>query len=326
MSRFPACLLLSAVLLFGAAGLAAGQAVPIPTFTPENYTDILSGDYKNSPARISGQLTLPSGGARPVPAVVVMHGSGGIRPDTELAVANALVDAGIATLIVDSFRGRGLSDTGKDQGQLPMAATVLDAFQALLALRARSEIDGARIGVVGFSRGGVAAMFTNQRPLKEAVVGATPGFAAHSPVYPGCSTQWDEVSPTPAPLLFLLGARDDLTPARKCEDYAGRIRSAGGKAEAIVYPGVSHQFLIPKQRGVRDAANFADCDLRIRASGEMYSPALGLAVGNDWKGFVRKVFKDCGKKGFRQGGTAESQRAAVADIVAFFQGAIGPGS
>jgi dienelactone hydrolase len=316
LSTFCAGLALSLSL----AGASADAAeISIPTFTPNDYAEILSGRYKDNAATISGELNIPAGRVMPVPLVIIMHGSGGIRDDTERAVGRALNDAGIATLILDSFSGRGLSETGSDQGRLPMAATVLDSFQALLAARARDDIAKDRIGITGFSRGGVAALFSNQQTLTRAALGEAAGFAAHAPVYPGCSTQWDQVKPTSAPVLFLLGQDDDLTPAAKCRRYAERINKNGGKAETVVYPGVSHQFLVPRQRSVSGTANFADCDMGINASGEMHYPALGISVGGDWHGFVRKVFRDCGKRGFTQGGSARSHDAAVSDLVAFFK-------
>ena len=294
------------------------ETVKFQTYTPNDYIEILSGAYREKPDEISGRLFLPETSSVPVAAVVVMHGSGGVRKDTELSVAKALADAGLAAFVVNSFKGRGFSETGSDQGKLPMAATVLDGFQALLALRGRPEIDGSRIGIVGFSRGGVAALFTNQRPLQQGVISDQGGFKAHAPVYPGCSTKWDDVIPTDAPVMFLLGEKDDLTPAAKCQRYAELITGAGGKADTIIYPDVSHQFLIEGQRRDRKSANFANCDLGIRSNGEMHYPSLGISVDGDWRGFVRKVFKDCGKKGFLQGGTTVSHEKAVADITTFF--------
>ncbi len=306
-------------IVTGVIGTAeSAENISISTFTPIDYKEILSGSYKKKPDSISGNLYLPEEKSGPVSAVVIMHGSGGIRQDTELAVSEAINRLGVATLVVDSFKGRGLSST-KDQGSLPMAATVLDAFQALIGLQNRTDIAGDHVGIIGFSRGGVAALFSNQKPLKQAILGNAVGFSYHIPVYPGCSTQWDNVVPTAAPVLFLLGEKDDLTPAKKCKRYADRISTGGGLAKTIEYPGVSHQFLIEKSRKISGVGNFANCDMGIRDNGEMHYPSKGISVEGDWRGFVRKVFKDCGKKGFTQGGTAESHQAAIADIVKFVQ-------
>ncbi len=303
------------VFLNGAA--YASKTIIFPTYSPNDYSEILSGSFKGNPGQISGSLYMPVSTDTPVAAVVIMHGSGGIREDTEIAVANSLANSGVAAFVVNSFKGRGFSETGSDQGKLPMAATVLDAFQALLALRKQPHIDGKRIGVVGFSRGGVASLFTNQKPLQKSVLSGQSGFMVHAPIYPGCSTSWDKVIPTSAPVRFFLGENDDHTPAKKCLLYEKRINEAGGKSDSVVYPGVSHQFLIPKMKKIHKTGNFAECDLGIRNNGEIHYPKLGISVNGDWRGFVRKVFKDCGTRGFTQGGNSTIREKAIEDITKY---------
>ena len=115
---------------------------------------------------LAGTLTLPTGrrGAR-VPAVVLITGSGpedrdeaspllpdGYRPFRE--IADTLSRRGIAVLRLDD-RGVGGSDAG------PVMATssdFADDVRAALAwLRARPEIDPARLGLVGHSEGAIIA-------------------------------------------------------------------------------------------------------------------------------------------------------------------------
>ena len=89
-------------------------------------------------------------------------------------------------------------------------------------------------------------------------------------------------------------------------------------SKTIVYPNASHQFLIKKQTRINNIPSFGNCDLGIRDDGEMHYPRLGISVNGDWRGFVRKVFKDCGKKGFLQGGSPESHNSFISDIKTFF--------
>ena len=317
------CAGLALAFMLSGLSLSPGLAqemreIEVTTYSPADYTEMLDGSYKKKPAKIIGKLYLPPDVTRPVPAVVVMHGSGGVNREIEGAVAEALRKSGMAVFVLDSFTGRGLSSTGADQGKLSMAASVLDSFEALQRLRQQPEIVGSLIGLVGFSRGGVAAMFSDQEPLRRAILGEADGYRANIAAYPGCSTQWEEVRPAKSPILFMLGEKDDLTPAAKCLRYVERINQAGGKATVVVYPNVSHLFFLTSQtRG--NAQNFADCDMTIKPTGEMYYPKLSLGVGNDWPGFVRKVFADCGKWGFNGGGTSEVRDRAIADITAFFR-------
>jgi dipeptidyl aminopeptidase/acylaminoacyl peptidase len=114
--------------------------------------------------RLTGTLTLPTGVRGPVPAVVTITGSGpedrdeqspalpAYRPFRQLA--DTLGRRGIAVLRLDD-RGMGGSDVG------PRTVTSEDFADDIRAgvayLRTRSEIDGARIALVGHSEGGVIA-------------------------------------------------------------------------------------------------------------------------------------------------------------------------
>jgi dienelactone hydrolase len=311
-----------AITVLLASSAFAQETISIPSHTPAQFTDILDGSYRKSPATLTGRLMLPAG-KPPFAAVAVMHGSGGMR-EGDFAIANALVGAGIAALLVDSFTGRGLSSTGSDQGRLSTAATVVDGFAALLALRSRADIDPHRIGIAGFSRGGIAAIFTQQVPLRDAALGDAKGFRGHLAIYPSCAAQWEEVVPAAAPILFLLGEKDDLSPAAKCEAYARRITDAGGNAKAIVYNGVSHQFLERGPEWRPQSQNYAACDYLLRKNGEMVHPKAGIVAGSDWAEFARRVFRECGKWGYTNGGTSESREMALKDTVDFFRTQLAP--
>ena len=150
-------LIQSLLLVAGFAHLSASAQTPekitIKSHTPQDYADIFSGRYKQAPVDISGFLTLPVGRGK-FPAVVIVPGSGGYQQWMQDSFAKQLNEAGIATLIVDGFTGRGVKETGSNQGTVPMAASVIDGFAALQALSKRPEIDVKRVGVTGFSRGG----------------------------------------------------------------------------------------------------------------------------------------------------------------------------
>lgn len=110
--------------------------------------------------KLAGTLTLPKS-AKPVPAVVLISGSGpqdrdesllGHRPF--LVLSDYLTRRGIAVLRCDD---RGVGGSTGD----PSAATTDDfagdALAAVAFLKSRPEIDGARIGLVGHSEGGMIA-------------------------------------------------------------------------------------------------------------------------------------------------------------------------
>jgi pimeloyl-ACP methyl ester carboxylesterase len=99
-----------------------------------------------------GHLRIPPGTApsRRVPAVLVMCGGDMYKEDREKYAEGALAE-GMAALVVDA--------PGTGQTTFPHAPESVVAWQAALdALAARPEIDGARLGAFGVSRGGLWVM------------------------------------------------------------------------------------------------------------------------------------------------------------------------
>jgi dienelactone hydrolase len=135
---------------------------------------------------IFGSLHIPKKATGPVPAMVIAHGSAGVA-DRESWWADHLDDVGVAAFIVDSFTPRNIRDTATDQTQLSTAANVADAFAALKLLATHPKIDKQRIGVIGFSKGGQVALWTEFEAYRRAVVEDQTKFAAHVPLYPACN-------------------------------------------------------------------------------------------------------------------------------------------
>ena len=100
------------------------------------------------------QLYLPPGNG-PFPAVVVMHGCGGIN-DHHRSWAGRLVGWGYAAVIVDSFGPRNQRRVCENVDFIPTIVRGLDAHNAATYLRTLPNIQADRIGIVGFSHGGGA--------------------------------------------------------------------------------------------------------------------------------------------------------------------------
>ncbi len=300
------------------------EKLSFDSFTPDDYAEIISGAYRGKPAGLHGFLEHPKPGSR-LPAVVIVPGSGGYAEWMQATVAKPLNDAGIATLIVDSFTGRGVRETATDQGRVPMAASVMDAFQALALLAQRADIDPTRIGVTGFSRGGTVSMFTAEQRLMKAALPKGPHFAAHLPFYPGCSTQWLSPQPGHAPIRFLLGAEDRYTPAQLCIDYAARLRDRGATADHRVYEGAHHAWMADYALNFgKSIQTFGDCDLKIEDDGGIRDMKSGATTREGWKAFATKVVQSCAGRGALVGADPAARAAATADMIAFFRATLLP--
>ena len=120
---------------------------------------------------LAGTLTLPDGPG-PFPAVVFITGSGPQNRDEELlghkpflVLADYLTRRGIAVLRYDD---RGIGKSTGDFGAATSEDFAGDALAAWEALRARTDIDPRRIGLLGHSEGGLIAPMLAAR---------TPGIA-----------------------------------------------------------------------------------------------------------------------------------------------------
>ena len=128
------------------------------TQTPTDQ-EFLTGKKDAKPATISGELRLPRAGTDRLPAVVLLHGSGGLS-GLQDNWAREFSTIAVATFIVDSFTGRGVTGTQNDQDQLSRWVMIGDAYRALEVLAKHPRIDPARVVVMGFSRGGGAAHYS----------------------------------------------------------------------------------------------------------------------------------------------------------------------
>ena len=141
-------------------------------------------------------------------------------------------------------------------------ARARDAYGALAALRALPYVDGKRVGIMGGSHGGwttLAAMFVPHDANDPLAQAKRDGFVAAVALYPSCAPTYGAWSTTKfrnfgpvagysgvyqpiAPLLILIGEKDDWTPAEPCRQLAERSRAAGYPVDIKIYPDAQHAF------------------------------------------------------------------------------------
>jgi dienelactone hydrolase len=218
-----------------------GTIVKVPTRNPSDYGPAIGGDL-GTWVSLTAQFFKPAGAHGSLPAVMIVPGSGGIGPH-HLEQASALVTAGFAVLVIDPFHARGIGDTIADQGRLNWAASAYDVLAALSYLRTRPDIDLARIGAVGSSRGGTAVMMAIAAPFSDAIVGRGRGLRAVVAGYPWCGTQFRSARLVKgSALLVLQGDRDDWVSVQQCQDAVHALSVAGGDATMKIFAGGLHAF------------------------------------------------------------------------------------
>ncbi len=265
---------------------------------------------------IFGTLQLPKKATGPVPAMVIAHGSSGVG-DKESWWTDHLNDIGVAGFTVDSFTPRNIRDTATDQTQLSTSANVADAFAALKLLATHPKVDRQRIGIIGFSKGGQVALWTELDPYRRAVIEDQTKFAAHVPLYPACNDWQVSEHVAGAPMLMLLGGRDDYTPAAPCREYAQWFKSKGVDVNVITYENAYHDFdsSRPPVRAKnvvtgRNCASQFDLDkfvVTIRATGEDITRSMA------------SYFRGCQERGAMVGGDSEGRKKSPEDVKAFLK-------
>lgn len=184
-------------------------------------------------------------GAGPFPAVVVLSGCMGVRAkDTRWA--ERLRAQGYVALVPDSFTGRGLTTFEQRRGvcrglTLWGGTRAADVRASLAHLRTLPEVDGGRLGVIGFSHGAWAALDF----LAAASDDDARGLRAVVGFYPYCGVAsrarwlgW----PIDVPTLLLLAAQDRIVSAEQCQGLAERAAADGRRVAFTTYPEVGHAF------------------------------------------------------------------------------------
>ncbi len=193
-----------------------------------------------SPATLPGELTMPKG-AGPFPAVILLHGCRGIPPAARewlLEYASWYADHGYAGLILDSFAPRGVSTLCSGVGEPTPFTRAVDAYRALEYLAGLGSIDPRRVMLQGHSHGG-ATVLTALAEITAEVAGTPLRFAAGVAYYPPCAYSPAEFY---APVLILIGEKDDWTPAAACQQLYARQQAQPGRVRLFVYPGATHVF------------------------------------------------------------------------------------
>ena len=211
-----------------------------------------SGPTTTTPAPVAGAVPatiIRPDGPGPFPAVVILHDCSGLGPRSSGAPgrwAKELTRRGYFVMMPDSFTPRGVPDgvcvAGPARGiDVSPERRARDAYAALEQLRQRPDVDGRRVGLMGGSHGGsttLAAMRASGTDTGE-------GFAAAVALYPRCATFRGIVYRPLAPLLILIGDKDDWTPADECRKLAEAAAGAGHPVALKIHPGAHHSFDSP---------------------------------------------------------------------------------
>lgn len=263
--------------------LAWSVLAAVAAAAPPETVSFPSADKKTE---LVGYLFKPETSA-PRPAIVMLHGRSGVYSSLRRGTYTAeslsgrhrmwgefWASRGYVALLVDSFGARGYPEGFPKHSYKDRPAEVseryvrpLDAYGALAYLRARHDVIAERIGVHGWSNGGMtllSALAADAPGLEQAAPAR--GFRAALAQYPSCRTQMQQDGYKPyAPLLILAASDDDEVSPQVCERFAEALRARGEAVEFVLYEGAQHSYDDPgktKQSRLPNRAAMIDSQRR----------------------------------------------------------------
>ena len=323
------------------ATLGAGDQglIYYPTLSPYDLEVILGHLDQARPTTGKGYLSYPEDAEQngPVPAMVIVPGSGGIAPGREHEYAAWFNQRGIAAFVVEYYEPRGF---GKDSNYLIRTSSVTefdliaDAFSSLKLLQTSPLIDPTRIGIIGVSFGGMAARLSMDARIAGALAPGAPTFALHIDTYGPCFQNLQSTDVGTAPLLTLRGTEDASNDLDACATREDELRALGSDVTAHVYEGAGHAWEVDRPRFFSEESPYlAGCELVYDQRGKPllngeslndYAPAASHPEKMLARFTSAPKFQDCVGYGYIVGRDDKVRERAYGDIEAFLQQSWGP--
>lgn len=281
------------------------------TLTDEQF---LKGDTGGKPVTITGHLRIAQGSGR-LPVVVLQHGSAGYVGNVDMW-SRELNELGISTFALDGFTARGLTEVNSNQALLGRLNFILDIYRALEVLATHPRVDPARIVLMGFSRGGQAALYASLKRFNRLWNKSGVEFAAYIPFYPDCMTTYiSDTEVADRPIRIFGGTPDDYNPIARCKAYVERLKAAGRDVQLTEYANAAHAFDNPL--GAQPAAvspkfeSARECKIREEPEGVVINAETKQPFS----------YKDaCVVHGPHLGYDPVATQAAIASVKAFLKG------
>ncbi|MBI1328646.1 MAG: prolyl oligopeptidase family serine peptidase [Alphaproteobacteria bacterium] len=303
---------------------AQGQTIVFDTANPVNFYQAISAPVAMAKVQIDGKLFLPPGASGKLPVVIVVPGSLGVAV-SHLAHAETLTGLGIAAFVIDPFGARAVTSTVANQTQYSFAASAYDVLAAAMALARRPDIDIARIGAQGHSRGGSAVLTAAMRRFAEAVKNA-PRLAAVYAAYPWSGQQFLDPDLGGTIVRAIIGDRDEWCLPQQVQGHIQAIRLRGGDATLRIVAEAAHSFdrETPIAKVEEASVSPGAPTAYIADDGAFLHPVSGKADPSltDRDLMIYGIKAGYGRRGALIGSIGEQAKLFRDDMIAFWRGAL----
>jgi len=186
---------------------------------------LITQAFLSGSLNLEGVFHLPQFSGERLPGVVLCHPhplyGGDMNNNVVVAVSRVLSEGGIVAFRFN-FRGVGLSEGGFDDGKGEQD----DLRAAIAALAERPEVDPQRLGIMGYSFGGMIALYVGKSSASvKAIAGVSPVIT------PGL------MEGIKKPAYFTCGTNDHVVSTDLLSREAEKM-SPPGKVEVV--PGIDH--------------------------------------------------------------------------------------
>ena len=234
----------------------------------------LLGDTKGKEVSVNGILRFPpKPTSSKIPVIFLVHGSSGMGANIEYW-SNHFLGQGYATFSMDGFTGRGLTVVGPNQALLGRLNLILDSYRAMEILAKHPRLDSDKFVIMGFSRGGQAALFASVDRFNKLWNKSGTIFAAHIPFYADCVTSYiGDAKTTGKPIQLHHGVTDDYNPITACREYVSKLKASNQNVELFEYEFGPHAFDSPLGANPpvisKDAQTVRSCKIVEKTAGNL---------------------------------------------------------
>ena len=196
-------------------------------------------NYKGKPEiTIYGNLIFPKNKKSEYNAVILSHGSGGLRKYHNSYV-KLLTRHGYVVFQIDHYLTRNIK-YDKTFSKVSGITFMNDAFRALDLIKTHPKIK--KVAYIGWSQGGVGPILSHFRQATDLINNSENLFDANIAIYPYCGFTFDKLAKTNNPLLMLTGRSDDLTPEQACINIYEKFATNEKKIKHISLEGARHGY------------------------------------------------------------------------------------
>jgi len=301
----------------------AGEVLRIPTADPTGFHQAISEPGAMPATEILGSLFLPPGEG-PWPVVIVVPGSLGVAP-SHVAKADLLTEAGIACCVIDPFGTRGVTSTVANQAQYSFAASAWDVLATAAVLVEHADIDAARVGAQGHSRGGSAVL---SAACLSPILGPerAPELAAVYAAYPWSGMQFLRPDVGRTVVRSVIGDLDEWCLPLQVQAHMHAMTLCDCDASFRLFPDTHHSFdrdtpveLVPDA-----SVSPGSPTIYVNDDGTLVHPVTGTADPSftERDAMIYQVKSPYGRRGARIGTAGDQARAFHEDMMTFWSAAL----